>query len=99
MLKSFLAHVFNFAPKVAQIGHDASERLTQNLMMAFAVEIAEVAMYESLAEVAAVAGDVETKRLAITIQQQERATADKVWAQIFPTAKSAISDLPMSTVD
>ena len=95
ILKSFLAHVFNFAPKVAQIGHDVPDRLTQNLMMAFAVENAEVAMYESLAEVAAVAGDVETKNLAISIQQQERETAEKVWRHISPTAKSAISDLPM----
>jgi ferritin-like metal-binding protein YciE len=27
-LKGFLAHIFNFAPKVAQLGHDSSERLT-----------------------------------------------------------------------
>jgi hypothetical protein len=37
------------APKIAQLGHDESERLTQDLMMGFAVENAEVAMYESLA--------------------------------------------------
>jgi ferritin-like metal-binding protein YciE len=33
-LKSLLPHVFNFAPKAAQLGHDSSEKLTQNLMMA-----------------------------------------------------------------
>jgi ferritin-like metal-binding protein YciE len=96
-LKSLLAHVFNFAPKVAQIGHDVSDRLTQNLMMAFAVENAEVAMYESLAEVATIAGDLETKKLAIAIQQQERDTAEKIWTQISPTAKSAIADLPIAS--
>ena len=48
-LKSFLAHVFNTAPKVARAGHEEAERTTQDLMMAFAVENAEVAMYEALA--------------------------------------------------
>ena len=51
-IKSFLAHMFNFAPKIAQIGHDKYERQTQDLMMAYAVENAEVAMYESLAQAA-----------------------------------------------
>ena len=53
-------------------------------------------MYESLAEVAAVAGDAETKELAIAIQKQERETAEKVWAQISPKAQSAVASLPMS---
>jgi ferritin-like metal-binding protein YciE len=89
--KSFMAHIFNFAPKAAQIGHDATERLTQNLMMAYAVENAEVAMYESLAEASRVAGDSETEKLAIFIQKQEKQTAEKVWAQIAPTAQKAIA--------
>jgi ferritin-like metal-binding protein YciE len=89
--KSFMAHVFNFAPKAAQIGHDATERLTQNLMMAYAVENAEIAMYESLAEASRVAGDSETEKLAIFIQKQEKQTAEKVWAQIAPTAQKAIA--------
>ena len=47
-LKSFFAHLFNTAPKVAQVGHEEEERTTQDLIMAFAVENAEVAMYEAL---------------------------------------------------
>src|SRR5436305_2238745 len=47
-VKSLLAHLFNAAPKAAQLGHDDEERTTQDLMMAFSVENAEVAMYESL---------------------------------------------------
>ena len=89
-LKSFLAHIFNFAPKIAQIGHDKFERETQDLMMAYAVENAEVAMYESLAVAAAVAGDSRTEQLARAIQQQEKQTAEKVWAQIAPAAKRAV---------
>jgi ferritin-like metal-binding protein YciE len=89
-LKSFLAHLFNFAPKIAQIGHDDQEKQTQDLMMAFAVENAEIAMYESLAEVSRVAGDSQTEALALQIQKQERSTADKVWAQIAPAARRAM---------
>ena len=90
-LKSFLAHIFNFAPKVAQLGHDKYERETQDLMMAYAVENAEVAMYESLIEACTVAGDQRTAELAKSIQQQERGTADKVWAQIAPAAKRSLA--------
>ena len=71
-MKSFLAHMFNFAPKIAQIGHDKCERQTQDLMMAFAVENAEVAMYESLAQAAQLAGDSRTEEVARHIQQQEK---------------------------
>jgi ferritin-like metal-binding protein YciE len=89
-IKSFLAHLFNSAPKLAQVGHDVFERETQDLMMAFAVENAEVAMYESLAEVARLSGDSRTESLAREIQQQEKSTAEKVWAQVSPAARRAV---------
>lgn len=89
-LKSFLSHAFAVAPKIAQIGHDAVERETQNLMMAFAVENAEVAMYESLSCAAEAAGDTELVALARTIQRQERETSEKLWPWITVTAKAAI---------
>lgn len=83
--KSVMAHVFNFSPKAAQIGHEKEERTTQNLMMAFAVENSECAMYESLIVSAEAAGDTETASIARSIQAQEKATADKVW-QLIPQA-------------
>jgi ferritin-like metal-binding protein YciE len=89
-IKSFLAHMFNLAPKIAQIGHDKYERQTQNLMMAYAVENAEVAMYESLACVAQLAGDSRTQDLAVQIQRQEKQTAEKVWVQIPSAASRAL---------
>ena len=97
-LKSMLAHAFNFAPKIAQLGHDEYERQTQNLMMAFAVENAEVAIYESLAEVCRIAGDAETEALALSIQEQERATADKVWKQIAPAVRCAMATSRMNAM-
>jgi ferritin-like metal-binding protein YciE len=78
-MKSVLAHIFNFAPRTAQIGHDASEKSSQDLIVAFAIENSEIAMYEELAVVAAFAGDMETERLARAIQEEERAAAKKVW--------------------
>lgn len=95
-LKSFLAHMFNFAPKAAQVGHDATERVTQNLMMAFAVENAEVAMYEAFSEACTAAGDLESERLAKTIQPQEQQTAEKVWSMLGPVARRSVADSSMA---
>ena len=92
-IKSFLAHLFNSAPKVAQAGHEEEERTTQDLMMAFAVENAEVAMYEALFVAAEMAGDAETAALARRIQAQEQETADKVWKVIAPSATQAFEAL------
>lgn len=90
ILKSFLSHTFGVAPKLAQLGHDAAERETQNLMMAFAVENAEVAMYESLATVAESVGDAKLIALARKIQQQEKATSEKLWPWISESARNAV---------
>ncbi len=83
--KSLLAHIFGLSPKTAQIGHEKEERTTQNLMMAYAVENSEIAMYEALATVAEAAGDTQTAALARQIQAQEKATAEKVW-KLLPSA-------------
>jgi ferritin-like metal-binding protein YciE len=88
-LKSALAHVLNAAPKLAQIGYSDEERTVQDLMMAFAVENAEVAMYESLVIAAGAFEDPETASLAKEIQSQERATAEKVWQLIAPLSREA----------
>ena len=83
--KSFLAHIFGLSPKAAQIGHEKEERTTQNLMMAYAVENSEIAMYEALASVAQAAGDTQTSALAREIQAEEKTTAEKVW-KLLPNA-------------
>jgi ferritin-like metal-binding protein YciE len=87
--KSFMAHLFNAAPMTAQLGHPKEERTTQDLIMAYSVENAEVAMYESLAIAADAVGDSETAGLAKRIQAQEKETAGKVWKLIAPTASQA----------
>ena len=92
-MKSFMAHMFGMAPKAASFGHDEAERVTQNLMMAYTVEHAEVAMYESLATVAESLGDQQTASLAREIQSEEERTADKVWAMIPIAARMSVSKL------
>jgi ferritin-like metal-binding protein YciE len=82
--KSLLAHIFAVSPKTAQIGHEEEERTTQNLIMAYAVENSEIAMYEALATIAEAAGDTQTATLARDIQAEEKVAAEKVW-HLLPT--------------
>lgn len=95
--KSILAHIFNMTPKAASLGHEEEERTTQNLMMAFAVENSEIAMYQALISVAEAAGDTETVALARSIQAQEKQTADKVWNLLSPAAVEAYRRLTAGT--
>jgi ferritin-like metal-binding protein YciE len=91
--KSFLAHLVGLSPKLAQLGHDTVDRVTQNLMIAYAVENCEIAMYESLIAVADAAGDEDTADLAKAIQEEERRTAERVWMLISPWADTAFKKL------
>ena len=105
--KSLLAHIFSVTPKAASLGHEKEERITQDLMMAFAVENSEMAMYEALVTVAGAAGDTITASLAREIQAEEKATAEKVW-KLLPsaaeqsfrriTADSSITDSRIASV-
>jgi ferritin-like metal-binding protein YciE len=76
--KSFLAHLVGLSPKLAQLGHDTVDRVTQNLMLAYAVEAA---------------GAQDTADLARSIQAEERETAEKVWRLISPWALTAFRKL------
>ena len=87
--KSLLAHLFGLSPKAAQIGHEKEERTAQNLMLAFAVENSELAMYEALATVAEAAGDTQTETLARAIQAEEKAAAEKIWKLLAGAAEQA----------
>jgi ferritin-like metal-binding protein YciE len=95
--KSMLAHIFGLSPKTAQIGHEKEERTTQNLMMAYAVENSEMAMYEALATVADAAGDAQTAALAREIQQEEQATAEKIWRYLPTAAVTALQRVAGAT--
>ncbi len=98
-VKSLLAHVFGLSPKAAQLGHEKQERTTQNLIMAYAVENSEVAMYEALIATAEASGDGQTEALARDIQAQEQATAEKVWKLIPSSAVRAFEHLTGAGID
>jgi hypothetical protein len=46
-------------------------------------------MYESLATVAAAAGDATTERLARELQAEEKDDFDKAWALLAPSARNS----------
>ncbi|HEX3682536.1 MAG TPA: DUF892 family protein [Bryobacteraceae bacterium] len=98
-VKSFLDQLFTLTPKSTQIGHSQDERLVQNLVVAFAMEKSECAMYEALATVAAAAGDAATEELARAIQAQESETADKLWRFIPSRSKIAFNLLTAGEID
>lgn len=96
-VKGFMANLFSLGPKVAQMGHDPSEKGVQNLIAAIAVEHSELAMYEALAQVAAAAGDLETEQLARDIQQQEARAAEMLWPYVGRTAREAFQQVAMTS--
>jgi ferritin-like metal-binding protein YciE len=84
-MKSAAPHIVGFTPSVAQAGHTEEEKDAQHLMMAYASAAAEMAMYESLAVVAAAGGDQSTERLARELQTEERDDHEMVWDRLRQT--------------
>lgn len=67
------------------------DKATRNLMEAYSVENLEVAVYEALYNAADEAGDTETARLARSIQDEEKAAAEKIWSRIATSARTAVN--------
>jgi len=95
-LKSALAHLSTLIPKSARLRHDESEVSTQNLILGYAAEYAEVGMYEALASVAASAGDLQTEQLAREIQKEERHAAEMMWHLIANSAKESYGKISLA---
>jgi ferritin-like metal-binding protein YciE len=89
--KSILAHLLAFSTTAAQIGHEPAEKNTQHLTMCVGAASAEMAMYESLAQVAAAAGDTVTEQLARQLQAEEMDDYEKAWALLGPSARDAFA--------
>ncbi len=88
--KSVLAHVFGSLPGVSRSGRDTAEETAHNLVAGYAMKNSEIAMYEMLATIAAVAGDLQTEQLAREIQEEERHMAQKIWHLIAPCSREAM---------
>lgn len=86
--KSLLAHVFQLAPRAAQLSHEKKASTTQDLIMAFAIENKECAIYESLASTAEAAGDPDTAALARSIEAAGKAAANKIWGLLGSAARN-----------
>lgn len=99
IVKSFLDELFGLVAKAPQAGDSSEGRVVQNLIVAFAVEKSECAMYEALANAAVAAGDFETEKLARDIQAQEGETADKLWRFIPSRSKIAFNVLTAGEID
>lgn len=90
-MKSVWAHVFGMAPKGAQLGQEEEDKNTQNLIICYAVENSEIAMYEALKISCETVGDHQTAALAQSIQREEQATAEKIWRHLSPTCVSSVN--------
>ncbi len=90
-IKSIWAHVFGMLPKGASIGQAEEDKNTQNLVICYAIEHSEVAMYEALKVSCETVGDHQTATLAQSIQREEQTTAEKIWNHISPTCVSAVN--------
>lgn len=91
--KSILAHLFALAPKTAQITQESADKDTQNLIISFAVENSEIAMYEALIAAAKAAGDQRTANLALEIQKEERVAAEKIWSRLPSVAARSFAQV------
>jgi ferritin-like metal-binding protein YciE len=87
--KSVLAHILAMSPTIAQFGHEGAEKNTQHLIACIGAASAEMAMYESLATVAAASGDSQTERLARELQKEEKDDWDQSWALLRSSALSS----------
>ncbi len=90
--KGFLNSIMAKASEFVQPARDDYDRNTQNLIKAYATEHLEMAMYASLYAFATAVGDTDTANLAREIQQEEVATADKLFPLIEQYAMSAWSE-------
>lgn len=82
--KAILNEVIAKASDVTNILHDKEDQQTQDVIKAFSLENFEIGMYESLRAYAQAIGDTETAALAQSIQAEEKAAADKLFA-LIPT--------------
>ncbi len=77
---------------ITNILHDKEDQQTQDVIKAFSLENFEIAMYESLNAYAQAIGDTETASLAQSIQAEEKAAADKLFALIPNLAVQTVAN-------
>lgn len=91
ILKDLLNKAGTMATDLLHAAKNHHDKATRNLMQAYAIENLEVAVYEALYAAADEAGDHETARLARSIQDEEKAAAEKIWSRIANSARAAVN--------
>jgi len=94
-----LARVLAMAPKAAQKGHIAEERITRNLINGFSLSKSACAMYRALQSAAGVAGDEQTAELASRLAAEEEIAAEQFWHFLPSRSKIAYNLLTAGEID
>jgi ferritin-like metal-binding protein YciE len=90
---SSLFRLFRLGEKTDQIDFGASEEVTHNILLTYTATHSEIAMYEVLRMVAEAAGDSETGSLALSLQQDEKIAAEKIWRLFAAAAQREFNNL------
>ncbi len=96
---NFLADMLAMAPKAAQLGHIAEERIAQNLMTGFSLSKSARAMYVALHSAAGAARDEQTAELASRFATEEENTAEQFWHFLPSRSKIAYNVLTAGEID
>jgi ferritin-like metal-binding protein YciE len=93
--KGFFNTMMSKVSDIVHGAHDDYDKVTQDLVKAYATEHLEIGMYTSLAAFAETAGDTETASMALQIMSEEQEAADRIHPLIercaSATAEAAIS--------
>lgn len=96
---NILAGILAMAPKAAQIGHIAEERITQNLIKGFSLTKSACAMYLALQAAARAADDEQTAYLANRLADEQATAAERFWHFLPSRSKIAYNVLTAGEVD
>jgi ferritin-like metal-binding protein YciE len=77
--------------ELANAFHDREDKLTQDLIKAYALEHFEVGMYTSLRAFADAVGDHDTAQIADTLVAEEQLAAERLLRLIPEIARTAVS--------
>jgi hypothetical protein len=94
-----LGDLLAMGPKLAQAGHVAEERITQNLIEGFALSRSACAMYLALQSAARVAGDEQTGELAGRLGSEAEAAAGQFWHFLPSRSKIAYNVCTAGEID
>jgi ferritin-like metal-binding protein YciE len=88
--KGVVAHLLGNLRRRAPVASSTTDRETQDLLLAYALQHTSIAVYEALHAAADYLGDLETSALAQRIQAEEQKAAESFWKLLGGAAVSAI---------